>query len=67
MQCEECMTNAGLCTQEQFDNGKEEPVDHITGYNEMKSNIVAINDECRSPAKTNIYSKLGIVSTNTTP
>jgi len=45
MLCDAQMINAMLCTQEQFDNGKEGFIDHMTHYFEMISSIVSVKED----------------------
>jgi len=58
LQCEERMIDAGICTQEQFDNGKDDFLERMTKFYERKSETVDIQDVNGSPVRTNKHSKL---------
>jgi hypothetical protein len=55
-QCGPRMIDAGLCTEEQYESGKEELLDRMTRYHERKSETVTVvNDE--TLGKSNKWSK----------
>ena len=58
MQNQAQMIDTGLCTQEQFDHGKEELLSRMTRYYESKSPAADACNKSDSPVKTNKYSML---------
>ena len=69
LQCEERMIDAGIGTQEQFDNGKDHLLEQMTRFYERKNETVDIQDVNGSPVRTNKYSKLqsGCVDSSSSP
>eukprot|EP00956_Cyclotella_meneghiniana_P017543 scaffold28760_cov36-Cyclotella_meneghiniana.AAC.2 len=58
MQSKLRMIDAGLCTEEQFEHGKEELLSRMTRYYESKSPSTGAPNKSDSPVKTNKYSML---------